>query len=233
MSHQSIAFRSSAGDEIVFRPSVGDLSAPRQRAKTERAIAAQGRSGGLFQRLASMRVARVAASRAQEAISVSRAAGVGGGSARLAAGGAVTLAIAASIALLRIAADRPLEGIGAEVNRLVLGDDDDAARAAMAVRGQLGDHANVARVVGQEGKVNAQIQRIGSDLRRQALNLERGKSLLEEAFPANNIIDMIVLRAVAAFRAAWHGNGGEAAVDRFQYSHALATMQASKRQSRR
>lgn len=128
------------------------------------------------------------------------------------------LAIAALVTL-RLASGRPIEGFAEDMNRLFLGDLDDAARANMATREQFKGDAEIARIVGQEGKVNSQVARLAEDIRKLNKDREVGASLLRTEFPSNNMLDMVILRAAQVFKDAWAGNGGPAAVERFRASY--------------
>ena len=109
-----------------------------------------------------------------------------------------------------------MEGIGEQVNRMLLGDLDEDARAAIATRRQLAGDSDVARIAGQQGRVNSQIRSIADDIRKLHKRDEIGATLFREEFPANNVIDMLILRGRDAFLAAWTGNGGPDNVERFR-----------------
>lgn len=217
----------SRRDDMVFRPSLGPQARPTApvRAREDRRIAesVEGRGGrvSVAARLVALRAARRLARRQHVARSGSRrlaAARTGGAGLRgiRLLGGVVTAFVVAGVVALRIASGQPLEGIGAQVNRMLLGDLDDHARAKLATRRQLQADPDLARIVGQQGEVTPQIAALGRDLYELNLRDEKAKSLFAEAFPANNVVDMLILRGAEALKRAWSGAGGAAAVTKLE-----------------
>lgn len=139
---------------------------------------------------------------------------------------AVKALVTAGLVTLRLASDKPLEGTGAMLNRIFLGDLDDEARAKMATRQKIQGDADLARIIGQEGGANSQIASVANDLFALAKRRELGRSLLEEEFPANGLLDMLIVRARDAFMRAWNGSGGPQRVEKFRAKY-LATINSA------
>ena len=99
---------------------------------------------------------------------------------------------------------------------MLLGDLDEDARANMATRKRLGGDRDIARIIGQEGRVNSQVARLHSDLAAIAKRDEIGATLLksEPGMQVNGLLDMLILRARDKFLEAFNGSGGPDAVDR-------------------
>jgi len=214
-------------DDMVFGVSLGpqlQASAP-VRAREERREA--GARRGPLRRLIEARAKRqavlagVRAASRRVAVGAARygASGLARAGSRLVASpvGAVVAALAvAGLVTLRLATGRPIEGMAEDLNKMFLGDIDDAARANMATREQFKGDAEIARIVGQEGKANRQVMKLAEDIRKLNMQREVGASLLRSELPSNNLLDMLILRAAQAFTDAWQGTGGPAAVERFR-----------------
>lgn len=216
----------SSRDDMVFGVSAGPADAPgaqevaheeRQRFVQTRALAHLAAQHG---RRFLLRTATRAASgvRAVAAARFGAPGLVRGGGAGIATGVGALVAglVVAGVVVLRLASGQPLEGTAETLNRMFLGDLDDDARAKMATRAQISGDSDLARIAGQEGKVNSQIASVFADLHRRNKEREVGASMLREQFPANNIVDALILRAQEVFLAAWNGNGGPDAVERLR-----------------
>lgn len=221
-------------DDMIFRPTLGPQQQPaaRARAKDDRRLARANGKGGVLRRLRLMRAmrrrrARIAnAARSRKATRVSRigragmtrgAQGLARGAARMAGRAAlgnpigVIIAglIAGGIVALRLGSGKTFEQMGDEMNAMLLGDMDEAARAKMTVRHRFQGDELLARIRGQSGKQNAQMNRIAEDLFRVEKQYEDGKALIQREFPVNNTFDMLILRAQEAFQKAWAAVGGD------------------------
>lgn len=221
-----------SSDDIVIRPSLRPTAkaGARSRAAIERRIEAHKAKGGAFWRIArlrGLRSARRALDAARSAASPVRASGLSGMGAGGIAGmatravtstmGAVVMGVlVAAVTTLRLASGKPLEGTGEELNSLILGDLDDEARAALGVRGDLKGNESVARIVGQEGRINSQIRSIANDLIEQRRRREVGASLFRKEFAVNGTLDMLILRGRDAAVAAWKAAGGESTLSSIQ-----------------
>ena len=213
-------------DDMVFAPDIGPQRLPnaRTRAREERRLAGARKRGGLFRRLRAARALRKSKPGARRARSGSRLGsiarrGVGGlaragvqraGLAAFASpvGLAVGALLIAGVTTLRLASGQPLEGTGEMLNRMILGDMDDEARAKLTTRQTFKGDSDIARVVGSDGRVNSQVASIGNDVFELNKRREVGASLLREEFPVNSILDMLILRGKKAFLDVWNGSGG-------------------------
>lgn len=131
----------------------------------------------------------------------------------------LTALLVAGLVALRLGTGRPLEGIGAELNKVILGDLDEEARAKNSVRTQLQGDSNIARIMGQENVVNAQITKVSRDLYEFARREEIGKSALFEAMPVNNLLDNLILRAASALQTGWERFSGPANMERLESNY--------------
>lgn len=216
----------SARDDMVFRPSLGTKHGTDAvaRARTERKLAEKlGKRGPVAKFLrariarASMRIASAAAGGARIGAAARGGAPVPGVLGKVGTAGVAALLVA-GVVTLRLASGQPLEGTGAYLNKLILGDLDDEARAKMTTRRQFESDADLTRIAGNTG-VNSQLVSVAADLQRLNLRDEIAKSAIEAAFPVDNLLDMLILRAQKAFLAAWQGAGGDAAVQTFRKNY--------------
>lgn len=130
---------------------------------------------------------------------------------------AVILGLAVGVAALRIASGKPIEGTGTQIKQWLLGDLDADARAQLAVRGGLGSNELVLDLAGERGHVTAQMHRLGKMMFEDERRKELGKNRLEEAFPIDNWVDLLILRAKAAFESFFAGAQVEQVQRRFQF----------------
>lgn len=135
------------------------------------------------------------------------------------AGAALMALLVAGVVTLRLGTGKPLEGVGAEINKLLLGDLDEEARAKTAVRSHWSGDPNTARIMGQEGAVNAQISKVSKDLFAFARREEIGKSALFEAMPVDNLLDNLILRAASALRTGWDRFKGPSNLEKLQTAY--------------
>lgn len=216
----------SRRDAMVISPNLGRQLEPTAAvtARQERRMAGQKRSG-ILRKLRLAKQAKKVRRRKRHKKALKRTTrlatrGAGGLMRRAGAralgtpiGAAVGALLVAGVALLRLASGQPLEGTGEMVNRMVLGDMDDEARARTTTRNQLQGDSEITRIVAKTGSDNAQVQSIGKDLFDMHKRSEIGASLMREEFPANNIIDMLILRGRDAFMKAWNGNDGPGRIE--------------------
>ena len=106
----------------------------------------------------------------------------------------VTPLPAAAIVAARILADRPFEGIGQELNETLLGDLDDDARAAMNVRSYLGQQPHVMAMLATHAGVATHLNRVKQALHEIDKDRQHGTSVLNQEFPVNGMLDMLILR---------------------------------------
>ncbi len=220
--------------EVDFTAEEQTHAAP-VRARGDRLAHRTTRKGGLFDHLATVQKYRRArralftAGRAARALGwAERGAGAAletamtRAGARVAVGnpvGAIVAAvIVAGVVALRLGTGQPLEGTGEAVNRMILGDADDKARASMAVRQRYSDDPVLSRILAQKGLdanngLPADLAKMSAGDVQIELEKERGASLFREHLGVNNTLDMLILRAAEKLKQAWRDFGGPAAVD--------------------
>ncbi len=219
----------SRHDAIIFRVDLGaeeaKSSAP-VRARAERALDRARGEKSVWSRLqtvrrfrqikrtlSSVRSARAAFGRARAGLAAEAeglAARAGSRVVGTPVGAIAAALIVAGVAALRLASGKPLEGTGEAVNRMLLGDMDDEARARMHVGERFGSDADLSRIAAQTGGLaNPQINALASDLVKLEKQKELGASLFREQFASNNMVDMLILRARDAAIEGWHTAGGE------------------------
>ena len=228
-------------DEMIFRPNLGARQQPSARTRAREASQhdrARRKRGPLrYMRNAQLlrkRKRRLAELKRQQRIRGATRAGRSGlvrGAVRSVARSAVRMAgravmlnpigmivtalLAGGMVLLRLGSGKTFEQMGDEMNNMLIGDLDEQARARMTVRHRFQSDEMLARIRGQSGKHNAQINRIAQDLFRVEKQYEDGKALIEREFGVNGTWDMIILRAIQSFGKAWHALGGSDKMERF------------------
>jgi len=213
-------------DDMVFTPDIGPQRKPAApvRAREERKLAGAKKRKGVLSKLRAARALkkrRVRKRRARSGGRMIRAArgggaalarGAAGAGGRAALGNPIGLIVAglivAGVVTLRLVSGKPLEGTGAMLNRMILGDMDDEARAKMAVRQRFQGDSDLTRIVGQEKRTNVQMTSIANDMFKLETQQQKGASLLREEFPTNNVLDMLILRARDKFVELWGSEGG-------------------------
>lgn len=101
------------------------------------------------------------------------------------------LAIAAAVGL-RLKAGKPLEGIGEDLDEILLGDTADEAGANAAVISRMGSNPLIAGV-DRGGKLPQSIRKVAADLRELEVRQRRGARAFRRALPANNTVDLLIL----------------------------------------
>lgn len=123
-------------------------------------------------------------------------------------GAIAAIAVTTLVVAERVVSDQPFEGTGEEVNRYLLGEFDDEARANMDVRAQLEGNPLVLRAVGGAGaEENPQVKSIAALLKVPALRRQRGMSMLREQFPVNGMYDFLALKLYDFFKRAFDVGG--------------------------
>tara|TARA_R110000782_G_scaffold253743_1_gene341937 strand:- start:20232 stop:20984 length:753 start_codon:yes stop_codon:yes gene_type:complete len=249
----------SRRDDMVIAPNIGDAHKPtaKARSRVDRMIADQtndtGRGGGsvlrklrtarhLAKRRTRMRAVKAGRMKQQFARQGARAAGrAGAGLAGRAAGRGIATPVGAIVAGLivvgvvavRIATDRPLEGLGEDLNRMFLGDADDEARASTAARKHLTSNAHVMMTAKHKG-AREQLGSVYDDIYSVNLRTEKAASKFREMFPVNNVFDMMIKRVEPALRAVvktW--STGSLAQEAFRKLVRLASNQPNSKSSGR
>lgn len=218
----------SRHDAIVFRVDLGaeqPKSAAPVRNRSARAVDRVHHEKSLWSRLKTVRrfrqikrtvssinSARAAFGRARAGLAAEAEGVVARAGSRVVGtpvGAAVAALIVAGVAALRLASGQPLEGTGEAVNRMLLGDMDDEARARMHVGERFGSDAELSRVAAQTGGLaNSQINTLAGDLVKFEKRKEEGASMFREKFASNNMVDMLILRARDALVAGWNTAAG-------------------------
>lgn len=215
------AIGAGSNEDMVITPTLGpmDPTAAAERARVSRRVAKQKEHRGLFERLARARIARKLArlstmrgvgrfAQARAVAGAGRIAGMAGigtqmGGMRAVASNPITLGIAlaavAAIVATRLATDTPFEGMGSELNEVLLGDMDDDARAAMNVREHLSSDPSLMSMLAQQAGVKAQLFQIANDLKEIEKHRQHGKSIMETKFPINGAFDVLILRVAEIF----------------------------------
>jgi len=223
-------------DDMVISVDLRDMAhTPREYARQERRVERAERQfahESMLARLArrGRRMALTGAARRTALMAARGVRGVGGmvgrGIGRLAAQGAVrmaavnpvTLAVSVlaiiGVAAGRIISGKPFEGVGEEVNQLLLGDMDEEARAKMAVRNEMAGDQHLARIRAQSDKGNSQLKAVYDDLYKLRKRDEDGASLMRREFPSNNLLDMMILRAWSKLWQGFRDAGGFEALDK-------------------
>lgn len=213
---------------MVFAPDIGRQRLPTARVRAveeRRMVQAKGR-GGVVRKLRQLRRLRRAAKLRSSApggrlARFGRAGGAARGAGRAAGraiGTPIGLVVAAIIAVgavaVRLGTGRPVEGLGADLNKAILGDADDKARARNTARETLKGDPDIARIVARDDGLNRQVKALLEEETRNNLLHERGASNIREELPVNNLFDMLVLRARDAIVGAWNAGGGDAKADK-------------------
>lgn len=200
------------------------------RSRTARKLDAQKRKGGLWHRIVRLRAARKlsrlatvrgAGSTMARAVGMGRAFGAPAMVSRAAKAAAnpVVLGIAAlamtAVVVGRLASGKPFEGMGSELNNLLLGDMDDAARAKMSVRSQFESDPDLMRFIESQGGVTSQIRKVMADLSDIETKRQKGKSMIEQAFPVNGMLDFLILRIKEALTGSWSKHAVPQAIEDF------------------
>ena len=214
----------SLRDDMVIRPRavLGEHNSVRERAKAKRRDHAHRKGKrGLFQRLVRAKTAKKAIRRSGllKAPGVKRVAGAGRAAGRagarlLANPAALIIAGLAAVAVVggRIASGRPFEGVGQDVNDLLLGSMDDEARAGLRARNDLLSDPHILRLVAEKGEVGQGVRDIFNGLKKVYTQQQIGISMLRSEFPVNTTLDLLIVRGKDAFMRAWNAGGGPEAV---------------------
>ena len=208
-------------DDMVLRPEVADVgrTQARIRAREERRMSGlRARRGALRRvvktraamRLARRRNMRPGRKRALATAAVGRVGAQTAGRALAAhpVGWAIGAILIGGTVALRLATGQPFEGMGQQLNNMIMGDMDEEARAGMQTRRALSSDPDLARIVGQEGKANAQIYKVFSDLKEFRKRELVGAAKFRTEFPVNNWLDMLIIQVRNLFMRFWRELGG-------------------------
>lgn len=189
-------------DDMVLRPQIAQnrsttkAAAERQRSLT-RAVGRSSAFGRVTRRLAKGLATRAVAG---------RAIGLPAGRGPMVHPVVALLAIA-GLVTLRLATDKPLEDLGRQFERAVFGDMPAEGAAKFRVRQTFEGNPAYLQKAGAVG-ITTGMTDVGDRLYKQFLVEEKGKRAINEAFPVNGTIDMLILRLRDVVLAAWNGSGG-------------------------
>lgn len=203
-------------DDMVIRPLLDERQAAAMtRAREDRRFAGGRRKGGILnvamRALRARKLKRLRRRFESEAKVVGAARRGAHASQYLAPKGKVPLSplgliLTAGVVGVAVAArqisGRSFENLGNQLNRMLLGDMDDKARAAISVRNHFSSDRHLAWIAGKEGEVTSQMRSIQKDLLDFAERYEKGKSLFLEAkeYEVPTTIDMLINRIRKLFR---------------------------------
>jgi hypothetical protein len=174
----------------------------------ERAIAQAARAQALRRAIARRARARLAK---RTAGSVAERAGAGEAAGAVSRatplGWIVGAAIVAGVVGLRLISGKPLEGTAEAINRVVLGDEDDKARATRRTREWL-EGSPVVGEIGRNPRILDQMSQVARIQETIFERDEKGASLIREHFPVNSKLDLMILAFAASMRTAWKQLGG-------------------------
>ena len=132
----------------------------------------------------------------------------------------------AGIAATRLASGKPLEGTGADLQKLLWGDKVEQARASKVTRDLMTSDSAILGIYGQFGK--DEVSELYSHYYDKNLKLEKARTLFKQEMPVNSTIDMLIIRARDEFVRLWNGSEGPEKAD--QLGRKLAAELAQYRQ---
>lgn len=177
-------------DDMVIRPTLEkDQAAAPTRAREGRQVIGTGKRRGLLAKAARVQAARRAIRRVGR---VAPARGIMLGRVL-----GVSVAVAATVALVvaRLASGRSFKGMGAVVNKAVLGDVDERALARKLATDQLLANPLILSEAGLGDSLSPQIYRLHEIFTQEHLATVRGTSRMLEhgAFDVDAMLDMLIL----------------------------------------
>jgi len=122
-----------------------------------------------------------------------------------------TLAMA-GVAATRLASGKPLEGTAADLNKIMLGDMDEEARAHRQTRNMMAGDQAIAHIYVEHGK--GEIEELYEHHYDLNLRREKSRTKFNEAFPVDSTLDMLIIRARDVFLRLWNGGEGPEKADR-------------------
>ena len=137
-----------------------------------------------------------------------------------AVGGGKLMMVAVSLLVVqRLASGQSFENAGAHLNRKLLGDLDDKARAGITVRKRLSADSDLAYMRGQDEKFATEIEAISESMYDFELRREqfRSRVMEDKHFQVNSTLDQLILRARDAFLTMWNASGGPALLEWFEW----------------
>lgn len=216
----------SKREDIQFIPNLGRLRDPTalgQKAEAKQLAQLEKRTGGMMDMLTKRVRVMKGIKRMRRHRQMTRGVRMArmGSGLRVAAGrmaartpwGLVAAAVAAVVTVgIKVKYGKTFGQLGAELNRLTLGDADDAARASSMTRQQVMNNPYVRLETAASGSTEYANQMF-TNLYPDNLQREKGRSLFEEEFGVSNTWDMLIDQGVAKFKEAFRGAGGHESIN--------------------
>lgn len=197
----------SSRDDMVLRPRLQGVTgaAPKseQRRAIERVLRARSGIGKMVSRVAKSAIKRtVARTIAGTAL---RAAGMNG--LRIAASSsAVGVVVIGALVAARLISGKPFEGMGLELQTMLLGDQPQEAIAKRRTREALQANEGIMQIAYRYGFTD-QILKVQDNLYKMNLTEETNKHKIRRMIPLDGTFDMLILRLRNLFMGAWESKG--------------------------
>lgn len=192
----------SSRDDMVLRPRLQGVTGAKpkaeQRAAVERSLRARSGLGRFIANRAKAYAARTLSGAAQES---GLARGIGG-KAGVAAGAVVVAALVAA----RLISGKPFEGMGLELQTMLLGDQPQEAIAKRRTRDALQANEGIMQIAYRYGFTD-QILKVQDNLYKMNLTEETNKHKIRRMIPLDGTFDMLILRLRNLFMGAWESKG--------------------------
>ncbi len=192
----------SSRDDMVLRPRLQGVTGAKpkaeQRAAVERSLRARSGLGRFIANRAKAYAARTLSGAAQES---GLARGIGG-KAGVAAGAVVVAALVAA----RLISGKPFEGMGLELQTMLLGDQPQEAIAKRRTREALQANEGIMQIAYRYGFTD-QILKVQDNLYKMNLTEETNKHKIRRMIPLDGTFDMLILRLRNLFMGAWESKG--------------------------
>ena len=194
----------SSRDDMVLRPRLQGVTGAKpkaeQRAAVERSLRARSGLGRFIANRAKAYSARTLSGAAQES---GLARGIGG-KAGVAAGAVVVAALVAA----RLISGKPFEGMGLELQTMLLGDQPQEAIAKQRTREALQANEGIMQIAYRYGFTD-QILKVQDNLYKMNLTEETNKHKIRTMIPVDGTLDLLILRLRNMFTGLWHEKGIE------------------------
>lgn len=194
----------SSRDDMVLRPRLQGVTGAKpkaeQRAAVERSLRARSGLGRFIANRAKAYAARTLSGAAQES---GLARGIGG-KAGIAAGAVIVAALVAA----RLISGKPFEGMGLELQTMLLGDQPQEAIAKRRTREALQANEGIMQIAYRYGFTD-QILKVQDNLYKMNLTEETNKHKIRTMIPVDGTLDLLILRLRNMFTGIWHEKGIE------------------------
>lgn len=194
----------SSRDDMVLRPRLQGVTGAKpkaeQRAAVERSLRARSGLGRFIANRAKAYAARTLSRAAQES---GLARGIGG-KAGIAAGAVIVAALVAA----RLISGKPFEGMGLELQTMLLGDQPQEAIAKRRTREALQANEGIMQIAYRYGFTD-QILKVQDNLYKMNLTEETNKHKIRTMIPVDGTLDLLILRLRNMFTGLWHEKGIE------------------------